>query len=142
MGLLPILFLFLFPLITSFFSGTMSGDGSGYGFGAPATPRMSFDTAEPPLTLQRSTPKLGVHYFIDPAAVEGWADGDLRRLDREAEAGFARAVRRACAAEIRTKQTLLDDAQGWFFPDQDKLLVAKEYQMINCQRLDKLGIAR
>ena len=79
---------------------------------------------------------------LNPAEVEGWADGDLRRLDREAEVGFARALRRACSAEVRTKQTLLDDAQGWFFPDQDKLRVAKEYQMINCQRLDRLGISR
>ena len=137
-GLLPILFLFLFPLITSIFSGSASGDGYG---GAPA-PRMSFDTAEPPLTLHRTTPKFGVDYFVNPAEVEGWADGDLRRLDREAEVGFARALRRACSAEVRTKQTLLDAAQGWFFPDQDKLRVAKEYQMINCQRLDGLGISR
>ena len=120
-GLLPILFLFLFPLITSIFSGSASGDGYG---GAPA-PRMSFDTAEPPLTLHRTTPKFGVDYFVNPA-----------------EVGFARALRRACSAEVRTKQTLLDDAQGWFFPDQDKLRVAKEYQMINCQRLDRLGISR
>lgn len=137
-GLLPILFLFLFPLLTSILSG-LGGGGADSG---PAAPAMVFDEARPPMTLHRTTEKLGVNYYVDPEAIKEWTDGQLRRLDRDAELGFSRALRRACAAEQHTKQRLLDDAQGWFFPDQDKLRVAKEYQMINCQRLDKLGISR
>ncbi len=140
LALLPILFLFLFPLLTSLLSGLggLGGDHQG----APAVPKMAFDHPAPPLTLRRTTEKLGVSYFVNPAAVDGWTDGQLGRLDRDAELTLGRELRRACAAEQHTKQRLLDDAQGWFFPDQDKLRVAKEYQMINCQRLDKLGISR
>lgn len=143
LGLLPILFLFLFPLLTSILSSLSGLGGGGAGDAAgPAAPAMVFDEARPPLTLHRTTEKLGVDYYVDPDAIREWTDGQLRRLDRDAELGFSRALRRACAAEQHTKQRLLDDAQGWFLPDQDKLRVAKEYQMINCQRLDKLGIAR
>lgn len=137
-GLLPILFLFLFPLLTSILSG-LSGSG---GESGPAAPAMAFDEARPPMTLHRTTEKLGVDYYVDPEAIKEWTDGQLRRLDRDAELGFSRALRRACVAEQHTKQTLLDNAQGWFLPDPDKLRVAKEYQMVNCQRLDKLGISR
>ncbi|RYO81795.1 hypothetical protein DL766_004656 [Monosporascus sp. MC13-8B] len=136
-SLLPILFLFLFPLLSSIFAG------SGVGGGAQSPlPAMSFDEARPPHTLHRTTPKMHVDYYVDPADVAGWSDGQLRRLDRDAEIGFARALRRACDVETATQQRLIDDAQGWFFPDEDKLRVAKEFQKVNCQRMDRLGLSR
>jgi DnaJ homolog subfamily B member 12 len=133
-GLLPIIFLFLFPLLTSLFSG---------GETQPAVPSMVFDQAQPPTLIHhRVIPKFNVDYYVNPADVAGWTDSKFKKLDKEAEIWFMRQLRRHCEIERRTKQGLVDDAQGWFFPDQDKLRVAKEYQMVNCQRLDSLGISR
>ncbi|KAI1374726.1 DUF1977-domain-containing protein [Hypoxylon crocopeplum] len=132
-SLLPILFLFVFPLLSSIFSG---GDPQ------PAVPSMVFDAAQPPLTHHRTTPKLGVDYYVDPAEVAGWTDYKFRQLDKEAEVGFVRALRRRCDTEMRTKRDLIDKAQGWFFPDPDKMKIADQFEMTSCKRMDALGVSR
>ncbi|KAI0095612.1 DUF1977-domain-containing protein [Daldinia grandis] len=132
-SLLPILFLFVFPLLSSIFSG---------GETQPAVPSMVFDAAVPPLTYHRSTPKLGVDYYVDPAQVVDWNDYQFRQLDKEAEVGFVRVLRRRCDTEMRTKRDLVDKAQGWFFPDPDKMKIADQFEMTSCKRMDALGISR
>ncbi|KAI0203189.1 DUF1977-domain-containing protein [Astrocystis sublimbata] len=131
---LPILFLFVFPLLTSLFSG--------FGESQPAVPTMVFDAPLPPQTYHRQTPKLGVDYFVDPNDIAGWQDPKLRQLDKEAEVGFVRVLRRRCDTEMRTKQDLVDKAQGWIFPDPDKMKIARDFEMASCRRLDSIGISR
>ncbi|OTB04108.1 hypothetical protein M426DRAFT_321208 [Hypoxylon sp. CI-4A] len=133
-SLLPILFLFIFPILSSLFSGADPQ--------APSGPSMVFDAASPPLTHHRVTPKLGVDYYVDPAEVAGFNDYKLRQLDKEAEVSFVRALRRRCDAEVRTKQDLIDKAQGWFFPDPDKMKIADQFEMASCRRMDHMGISR
>ncbi|KAI1195272.1 DUF1977-domain-containing protein [Nemania serpens] len=133
-SLLPVLILFVFPLLTSLFSG--------FGESQPNLPSMVFDSPQPPQTYHRTTPKLRVDYFVDPSEVAGWQDHRLRQLDKEAELGFVRVLRRRCDTEIRTKQDLIDRAQGWFFPDPDKMKVADEYELTSCKRLNSIGMSR
>ncbi|KAI1175152.1 DUF1977-domain-containing protein [Nemania sp. FL0916] len=134
-NLIPILILFVFPLITSLFSG-LGGESQ------PAVPRMEFDKPQPPRTYLRTTPKLRVDYYVDPSDIAGWPDHRLRQLDKEADLGYVRLLRRRCDAELRTKQGLVDDAQGWFFPDPDKMKIARDFEMLSCKQLDKIGIPR
>ncbi|KAI1506738.1 hypothetical protein F5X99DRAFT_415377 [Biscogniauxia marginata] len=136
-GFLPILFLFVFPLLTSLFSGL-----GGSGETQPSVPTMAFDAARPPQTLHRTTPKLNVNYYVDPREVVDWNDYRFRQLDREAEASFVRTLRRRCDTERRTKQDLVDKAQGWFFEDPDKMKIARDFEMGSCKRLDSLGVSR
>ncbi|KAI1753179.1 DUF1977-domain-containing protein [Xylaria castorea] len=131
---LPILVLFVFPLLTSLFSG--------FGESQPAVPNMVFDSPLAPQTYHRTTPKLRVDYFVDPNDIAGWQDHRLRQLDKEAEVGFVRVLRRRCDTEMRTKQDLVDKAQGWFFPDPDKMQIARDFEMASCRRLDSIGISR
>ncbi|KAI1426324.1 DUF1977-domain-containing protein [Xylaria sp. FL1777] len=133
-GLLPVLFLFVFPLLTSLFSGL--------GESQPAVPNMVFDSPHAPQTYHRTTPKLHVDYYVDPNDIAGWQDHRLRQLDKEAEVGFVRVLRRRCDTEIRTKQDLVDKAQGWFFPDPDKMQIARDFEMASCKRLDSIGLSR
>ncbi|KAI0019411.1 DUF1977-domain-containing protein [Xylariomycetidae sp. FL0641] len=132
-GLLPIIFLFIFPLLTSIFSG---GDAQ------PAVPGMVFDHPVPPHTLGRTTPRLHVDYYVDPAAVAGWTDYKLKKLDEEADVLFTRSLRRACETERRTQQHLYDQAQGWFFQDPDKMKIARGFDLASCRRLDSLHLSR
>ncbi|TRX89381.1 hypothetical protein FHL15_009679 [Xylaria flabelliformis] len=127
---LPILVLFVFPLLTSLFSG--------FGESQPAVPNMVFDSPLAPQTYHRTTPKLRVDYFVDPNDIAGWQDHRLRQLDKEAEVGFVRVLRRRCDTEMRTKQDLIDKAQGWFFPDPDKMKIARDFEMPSCRRLDSI----
>ncbi|KAI1266352.1 DUF1977-domain-containing protein [Xylariaceae sp. FL1019] len=133
-SLLPILFLFVFPLLTSLFSGL--GDSQ------PALPTMVFDHPQPPQTLHRTTPKLNVDYFVSPHDVAGWQEQKFHQLDREAEMGFVRVLRRRCDHEMRTQQELVDKAQGWFFPDPDKMKIARDFELTSCKRLDGFGLSR
>lgn len=132
-GLLPIIFLFLFPLLSSIFSG---------GSSTPAGPRMVFDHPEFPHTQERVTPKLNVKYFVNPAEVKSYSSSQLRKLDNNAEIGLVRHLRAECENEIMYKQRLFDEAQGWFTQDPEKMEVANRFHATSCQRLDKMGVMR
>ncbi|KAI2642150.1 DUF1977-domain-containing protein [Xylaria nigripes] len=134
-GLLPILFLFVFPLLTSLISGLWEGQ-------RPSVPDMVFDTPNAPQTYRRMTPKLRVNYFVDPNDVAGWQDYRLQQLDHEAEHGFVNLLRRRCETEMRTKRELMENAQGWFYPDPDKLKIASEFETTACNRMASFGISR
>ncbi|KAI1825438.1 DUF1977-domain-containing protein [Xylaria intraflava] len=133
-GLLPIILLFVFPLLTSLFSG--------FGESQASVPDIVFDTPSPPQTAHRTTPKLRVNYYVDPSDIAGWQDHRLQQLDLEAELGFVRLLRRRCDTEMRTKQELVDKAQGWFFPDPDKMKIATDFEMTSCKRMSAFGISR
>ncbi|KAK6062489.1 DnaJ domain-containing protein [Seiridium cupressi] len=132
-SLLPIIFLFLFPLLSSIFSGSDS---------QPAMPSVVFDREIPPLTLHRQTQKLNVNYYLNPRDVAGWSDYNLKQLDREADSTFIRTFRVKCENEMRTKQNLHEQANGWFFQDPEKMQIARDYETPSCDRLKSLGIAR
>ncbi|KAI0163001.1 hypothetical protein BJ166DRAFT_525071 [Pestalotiopsis sp. NC0098] len=132
-SLLPILFLFLFPLLTSLFSG---GDSQA------TMPSVVFDREAPPMTLHRQTQKLNVNYYINPRDVAGWTDYKLKQLDKEADSSFVRTFRVKCENEMRVKQNLHEQAQGWFFQDPEKMQIARDYETPSCERLKTLGIAR
>ncbi|KAH8677615.1 Dna-J like membrane chaperone protein [Xylariales sp. PMI_506] len=131
--LLPILFLFIFPLLTSLFSG---------GSSQPATPTMVFDTPAPPRTFSRTTSRHHVNYYVNPKEVEGWSEHKLKQLDHEAEASFVNLMRHRCQGEMRTKQNLHEQAQGWFFQDPDKMQIARDHPTPSCDRLQDLNIRR
>ncbi|ORY64205.1 uncharacterized protein BCR38DRAFT_409591 [Pseudomassariella vexata] len=133
MSLLPIIFLFLFPLLTSLFS---SGDSQ------PSVPNMVFDEARPPYTLHRTTAKFGVNYYVNPKDIAGWTDHKLKTLDLQGDSTFMRVLRARCESELNTKQDLADQAQGWFFQDPERMRLAKEYPLPSCNRLEKMGIRR
>lgn len=129
-GLLPIIFLFLFPLLSSLFGGSS----------VPAGPRMVFDAPEFPYTMQRVTPKLGVKYFVNPAEVNKYTKPQLKQLDTTAEVGLVRHLRAECENEMAYKQRLYDEAQGWFTQDPDKKAVADRFDAASCSRLTKMGV--
>lgn len=133
MGLLPIIFLFLFPLLSSLFSG---------GGSTPSGPRMVFDAPEFPYTHERVTPKLNVKYYVSPSDVKGYTKAQLSRLDNSAEIGLVRHLRIECESEMMHKQRLYDEAQGWFRQDPEKMGIAERFDPISCRRLDSLGVAR
>ncbi|KAI2610738.1 DUF1977-domain-containing protein [Hypoxylon fragiforme] len=132
-SLLPMILLFVFPVLTSLFAGGDSG---------PATPTMAFDHAAPPLTLHRTIPGLGVDYYVNPAEVLDWKDYQFRALDKEASVSFRRVLRRRCETEMRTKRELLEKAEGWFFVDPEKMKIAEQFEMTSCIRMETLGFAR
>ncbi|KAK6845538.1 hypothetical protein PG995_015648 [Apiospora arundinis] len=123
-SLLPIIFLFLFPLLTSIFS---SGDA-----GHSAAPKMKFETGEPPL---HAAPP-------DAQDVPGWTDHMFKQLDTQAEVKFTNELRFRCETELQTRENLFSQAQGWVYQDPDKMRVAKAFETHSCKRLQKMGLRR
>lgn len=129
LGILPILIFFVLPMLTSLFN---------FGGSSPPTPKMVFDNPSPPQTHLRETTVLGIRYFVDPVAVDGWNDVELDQLDRLAEKQLAQILNLQCEHEIRHHQRLKEAAQGWFYQDPDKIARANDYEMASCNRLRNL----
>lgn len=126
--LLPLVLLFLLPLLSSLFSGSPT----------PVGPSYRFDAAVPPHTLGRITPKLNVNYYLNPHDVEDYSARKFRQLDQRVEVDYVTLLRHECEIEANARERKIQDAQGWFFPDVEKMKEARAMEMKSCRRLDSL----
>ncbi|KAL8643351.1 MAG: hypothetical protein Q9228_000073 [Teloschistes exilis] len=130
-NLLPLLILFVLPLLSSMFSSS-----------TPSGPSFRFDSPEPPFILRRTMPRVRVDYYLNPAEVEDYSNRNFRDLDRRAENSYIANLQYDCQVEMRTRNRMMDDAQGWFFQDTEKMREARNYEMRSCRRLDEWGLPR
>ena len=128
-NLLPLLILFVLPLLSSIFSSAI-----------PSGPSIHFQHG-PPNTLHRISHRLKVDYYINPSDVEEYSEGKLKDLDRKAENQYITNLQYECQIETRTRNRIIEDAQGWFFQDENKMREARNYDMRACNRLNSLGFA-
>jgi DnaJ homolog subfamily B member 12 len=128
--LLPILLLFILPLLSSLFTGSV-----------PTEPEVRFQPS-PPNTLHRTTPRFQVNYYLDPRAVEDYSDRKLRQLDQKAEVKYINTLKYECQVEHADRSRLLEEAQGWFSTDESKILEARAMPMKSCKLLNELGVSR
>lgn len=129
-NLLPLLILFVLPLLSTIFSSPTSPG-----------PSFVFDSPKEPYTRQRTTPQHKVNYYINPKDVEDYTNWKLNELDRRAESKYVSDLTYECQAERRQKTRMIVGAQGWFFQDLDKMREARDLEMRNCKRLEELGFA-
>ncbi|KAL9619117.1 MAG: hypothetical protein Q9160_006206 [Pyrenula sp. 1 TL-2023] len=129
--LLPLLFLFLLPLLSSLFTGS--------GTSGP-TPR--FDAATPPHTLQRTMPGIHVNYWLNPRDVEDYSPGKLRKLDSRMETEYVSDLQYRCQNEREQKRQMVYDAQGFFSTNQRMMEQARNLPMKSCSRLDELKLRK
>ena len=71
--------------------------------------------------------------------MEDYTNWKLNELDRRAESKYVSDLTYECQAERRQKTRMIDEAQGWFFQDLDKMREARDLEMRNCKRLEELG---
>lgn len=125
--LLPLILLFILPLLSSLFSGAT----------APSGPSYRFDSVSPH-TMQRTTPKLDINYFVNPVDVEDYSSRKFRQLDQRVEVDFVTKLRYECESEVQARERMVQDAQGWFFPDVERMKQARAMELKSCRRLDSL----
>lgn len=131
-GLLPLIILFILPLISSFFGGADTT--------APKGPSVRFTGPEPPQTLHRTSRIYGLDYWVNPAEVADYSARKFNQLDGRAEQMYTQALRVECEREVNVRQRILDEAQGWFYSDQDKLKVARNMELKSCKKLQTMGL--
>ncbi|ORY08897.1 hypothetical protein BCR34DRAFT_385755 [Clohesyomyces aquaticus] len=129
-SLLPLLFLFILPLLSSVFSGGSSETG----------PSMIFDGPKPPATQQRMSSRLKIPYWVNPVDVDEFSAKKWRRLDETAETKYVHQLTVNCDYEHRQQQTLFQQARGWFGDDVEKMRAAHQMKKSNCERLKQLGM--
>lgn len=133
-GMLPILVLVVWPLLSFIFSGFSWSS-------TPSTPSMVFDEPHPPLyTVERTMPNLNVRYYLNPAEIQSYSQSKLYSLDKKAEVVLVQQLRLKCENEMAHKQQLRNAAQGWFYQDPAKMELANSYDMPACRRLHSLGL--
>lgn len=129
-NLLPLLILFVLPLLSSLFSSAI-----------PSGPSIHFQPG-PPNTLQKTSQRLKVDYYLNPQDIVDYTGRKLNDLDRKAETQYVTQLQYECQIETRTRNRMIEEAQGWFFQDVDRMRDARNFEMRSCQRLDSFGFAR
>ncbi|KAL8243826.1 hypothetical protein R6Q59_010084 [Mikania micrantha] len=129
--LLPLILLFLLPLLSSLFTSSST-----------ATPNMRFDAAYGSQTMHRVTSKYKINYWINPADVEGWKPRQLNGLDQQAEVSYVSSLQYQCEGEVQRRRREIHDATGFIWTDEERLRRAHQMAMPACKRLDDLKIAR
>lgn len=129
-SLLPLLLLFILPLLSSLFGG-----GS-----TPQGPSVVFDTAKPPNTQERISHRYKVPYWVNPVEVEDYSTRKWKRLDEVAEAKYMHLLNVRCEYESQQQKRLEQEAYGWLSVDQEKLSQARKMEKKNCKKLNDLGI--
>jgi DnaJ family protein B protein 12 len=128
-NLLPLLFLFVLPLLSSLFGGSSTDAG----------PSMVFEQPRHPHTKEHISNRLKVHYYVDPNSVHEYSPKQWRKLDETAERQYLHTVSARCQQEEYQQRKLLEEAQGWFYVDQEKMDQARHMDMKNCKYLRKMG---
>lgn len=132
-GLLPLLILFVLPLLSSLFSGDSS---------VPSGPQMRFHSPEPPFTERHITPKLKVDYYVNPVDVADYTPHKFKQLGDRAESTYIQKLHVECETQQDRQRRLMNEAQGWFFVDEAKAKQANSLDMTSCRILDSLRLRR
>ncbi|KAF1946176.1 DUF1977-domain-containing protein [Clathrospora elynae] len=130
-NLLPLLFLFVLPLLSSLFSGSSS---------TSASPSLVFEKPHAPNTMKRVSTRIKIDYFVDPKDVHDYNPKKWRKLDEQAENQYVHTTNVRCQNERVQQRKAMEDAQGWFSVDQEAMHKARNMEMKNCQKLRKLGL--
>lgn len=143
--LLPLIILFIFPILSSLFSELGSGTGKSQ------FPDVRFEKIHP-FTHQRFTPRHHVPYWVSPKELKQFGmsasdkgssvDRKLREMDRRAETRYVSALQGECRVEMGEQQREIEDAMGWFWADGERARKARERRLPACERLRELGEGR
>lgn len=127
-SLLPLLILFILPLLSTLFSST-----------TPSGPSLRFDAPTPPHTQSHTSNRLNIPYWVNPNEVADYTPRKWKDLDKTAESKYIGQISAECEWEQSQRQRLAQEAQGFFFTDQAMLERARRMEMPSCRRLQDYG---
>jgi hypothetical protein len=89
--------------------------------------------------MQRTTKYHHVDYFVNPTEVADYTTRNYVQLDQRVEQLYTRQLKVECEREVDSRQRVLNEAQGWFFQDPDKMKEARGMDMKACKKLEAMG---
>ncbi|KAF8431034.1 DnaJ domain-containing protein, partial [Terfezia claveryi] len=134
--LLPLIILFIFPIISGLFSELGSGSGKSQ------FPDVRFEKVHP-FTQKRFTPKYNIPYWVSPRELREFGmqpgakgvDRKLEEMDKRAEVRYIGRLQAECGREMRMQKREIEDAMGWLWADAKKVKEASEKILPACQTL-------
>lgn len=127
-SLLPLLILFILPLLSSLFSG-----------GGTTWPSVRFDNPLPPQTQLHTSSRLNVNYYVNPSEVTEFSTRKWKDLDAHVEGRYVQHLSSECEWEQNQRQRAFQDAQGFFRRNEVKWERAKKMEMPACRKLQSWG---
>ncbi|KAI5784616.1 hypothetical protein EDC01DRAFT_631928 [Geopyxis carbonaria] len=131
--LLPLILFFLLPAITSFLSGDSSEATRG--------PKYEMNM-KPPYTSLQHTPDYKIPFWVNPIEVEGMSRRDKAAMDKAVQTKIIRNWTYGCRLEQQQRQQEIEESQGIFFTDHERLDRAKRMPMPSCRKLEDTGIRK
>ncbi|EGW29998.1 uncharacterized protein SPAPADRAFT_144677 [Spathaspora passalidarum NRRL Y-27907] len=129
-ALAPILLILIVPIFSALFSDSNSA------------PEYSFHKTRD-YSVQRSTPRFNIPFYVNKKFTEkysGKSPQQLKNFDYKIENVYIQDKRAKCSREQIRKNEMIEDAQGWFFTDTEKLAAAENMAMPNCEILRGLSL--
>ncbi|KAG0668904.1 hypothetical protein C6P40_004935 [Pichia californica] len=141
---LPLLIILISIIINSL-SGS-SGNNDGYSKNVREfTGRIPIFSFEPlnNVNVERTTPKYNINYYLEQKTVDNFngrknPEKELRGLDKFVEAQYIERISLSCIREQRYRDSIIEQAQGFFFNDYEKIREANTMPLPNCERLGEL----
>lgn len=127
-SLLPLLLLFIVPLLSSLFSGS-----------APTYPSVRYDNPLPPQTLHHVSSKLKVDYYVNPVEINDYTPSKWKNLDKYVEQRYVQRLSSDCEWQMAQRQRAFQEAQGFWSRDEEKWERATNMGMPACKKLEGWG---
>lgn len=127
-SLLPLLLLFVIPLLSSLFSG-----------GTPSYPSVRFDNPLPPQTYHHTSFRLKVDYYVNPTDVTDYSNREWKNLDSYVEERYKEKLVASCSYEIDQRRRAFQEAQGFWSRDEVKWAHATQMATPACKKLESWG---
>lgn len=127
-SLLPLLLLFIIPLLSSLFSG-----------GAPTYPSYRHDSPLNPHTFKHTSARLKVDYWTNPQDTQDYSRKKWSELDSHVEGKYLQKLGTECEWEQNLKNRARQEAQGFWSRDQVKWERAEAMTTPACDKLHAWG---
>jgi len=127
-ALLPLILLFIIPLLSNLLSGSSSYSGPGFRF-----------ERQSPYVKTMTTNNNKVRYFVDPAIMDGLSTRSRKTLDDRVEHTYVLGLHQACNVEQDRRDRMIQDAMGFIWTDEAALAKAQSMKMENCEKLKRFN---
>ncbi|KAH3686462.1 hypothetical protein WICPIJ_002549 [Wickerhamomyces pijperi] len=124
--LLPVLLVIALPLISNFFFGSDSVEN--YQF------QKNYKYSN-----ELISPKISIPYYVTTKTKNNLTPKKLTKLNRAVEEEYIDNLRTNCQYEKNEKERRINEAYGWFFPDEEKLNKAQALKLPTCERLEEIA---
>lgn len=129
LNLLPLLVLFVLPMLSSLLASS------------PTPGPDIYETSTAPHSMKRVSKPRGLYtYYVDPNEVPDYTQKNWHEFDKQVEIKYIGQLQYECQREQQVQNRMIQEAQGFFFQDTEKMNQARKLEKKSCNKLRGHGI--